>query len=31
MDRPASWGVLLALLAALGFSMKAIFIKLAYP
>ena len=31
MDKPASWGILLALLAALGFSLKAIFIKLAYP
>jgi drug/metabolite transporter (DMT)-like permease len=25
------WGLLLALLAAFGFSLKAIFIKLAYP
>ena len=30
MSHPA-WGVALALLAALGFSMKAIFVKLAYP
>ena len=31
MPKPASWGLLLALLAAFGFSLKAIFIKLAYP
>lgn len=31
MDKPNSWGLLLALLAAFGFSLKAIFIKLAYP
>lgn len=31
MPKPAPWGLLLALLAAFGFSLKAIFIKLAYP
>ena len=31
MQKPAPWGLLLALLAAFGFSLKAIFIKLAYP
>ena len=31
MKKPAPWGLLLALLAAFGFSLKAIFIKLAYP
>lgn len=31
MQKPAPWGILLALLAAFGFSLKAIFIKLAYP
>ncbi len=31
MEKPNSWGFLLALLAAFGFSLKAIFIKLAYP
>ncbi len=31
MDGSRSLGILLALLAALGFSMKAIFVKLAYP
>lgn len=30
-QREAFWGLLLALVAALGFSMKAIFVKLAYP
>ncbi len=31
MEKANSWGIVLALVAALGFSMKAIFIKLAYP
>ena len=31
MEKANSWGILLALLAAFGFSLKAIFIKLAYP
>ncbi len=31
MEKGNSWGILLALLAAFGFSLKAIFIKLAYP
>lgn len=31
MEKANFWGILLALVAALGFSMKAIFIKLAYP
>ena len=31
MEKPGSWGLLLALIAAFGFSLKAIFIKLAYP
>lgn len=31
MPKPAPWGLLLALLAAFGFALKAIFIKLAYP
>ena len=31
MDKPNSWGLALALIAAFGFSLKAIFIKLAYP
>jgi len=31
MGKANSWGILLALLAAFGFSLKAIFIKLAYP
>ena len=31
MTKPNSWGIVLALIAAFGFSLKAIFIKLAYP
>ena len=31
MEKANAWGILLALLAAFGFSLKAIFIKLAYP
>lgn len=31
MERTHNWGIVLALLAAFGFSMKAIFVKLAYP
>ena len=31
MEKPNSWGIALALIAAFGFSLKAIFIKLAYP
>src|SRR5574343_467044 len=31
MEKPNSWGFTLALIAAFGFSLKAIFVKLAYP
>lgn len=31
LEKPNAWGAWLALIAALGFSLKAIFVKLAYP